>query len=106
MPIGSIIAPMFVGTVADRFFPSEQILGVLHLTGAAFLFWMARVKQPRAFFWVALVYALLYSSTLPIANNVVFRHVPASERDFPMIRVLETTDFHGAILPSISPTTA
>lgn len=90
LPIGSIIAPMFVGTVADRFFASEQVLGVLHLAGAVFLFWMARVKQPRAFFWVALVYALLYSSTLPLANAVVFANVPKAESDFPLIRVLGT----------------
>lgn len=90
MPIGSIIAPMFVGTIADRYFASEQLMGVLHLAGAVFLFWMAQAKQPRVFFWVALVYALLYSSTLPLANAVVFANVPASEQDFPMIRVLGT----------------
>jgi len=33
IPIGSIISPMFVGAIADRYFNSEQLMGALHLVG-------------------------------------------------------------------------
>src|SRR5438552_2874713 len=36
--IGAMIAPFFVGLVADRYFASEKILGVLGILGAAVLF--------------------------------------------------------------------
>lgn len=89
MPIGSIIAPMFLGTIADRYFAAEQLMAVLHLAGAALLFWMAVIRQPRTFFWVALLYALVYSPTLTLSNTVIFKNVPES-LNFPEIRVLGT----------------
>jgi nucleoside transporter len=90
MPIGSIIAPMFIGTVADRFFAGEQLMGVLQLAGAGLLFWLAQIKSPRAFFWIALAYALVYSPTLALVNSIPFAHIPDAQRDFPLIRVLGT----------------
>ncbi len=30
---GAIIAPVFIGLIADRYFNAERILGVLHLIG-------------------------------------------------------------------------
>ena len=89
IPIGAIIAPMFLGTIADRYFAAEQLMGVLHLVGAVFLFVMARIRTPRAFFWTALAYALVYSPTLTLSNAVIFRNVPES-LNFPEIRVLGT----------------
>jgi nucleoside transporter len=89
MPIGAIIAPMFLGTIADRYFAAEQCMGVLHLLGAVFLFLMASVRTPRAFFWTALAYSLAYSPTLTLSYTVVFKNVPTS-LNFPEIRVLGT----------------
>jgi nucleoside transporter len=89
MSLGSVIAPMFVGTIADRYFASEQLMGVLHLIGAGLLFAMARIRTPRAFYWTALAYALAYSPTLALSNTVIFANVPTS-LNFPEIRVLGT----------------
>jgi nucleoside transporter len=89
MPIGSIIAPMFLGTIADRYFAAEQLMAVLHLLGAGLLVAMAMVRTPRSFFWVALAYALVYSPTLTLSNTVIFKNVPES-LNFPEIRVLGT----------------
>jgi MFS family permease len=89
IPLGAIISPMFVGAIADRFFASEQLMAVLHLAGAALLGWMAYIRKPIVFFWVALGYALVYTPTLSLSNAVVFANVPTS-LDFPEIRVLGT----------------
>ena len=84
--IGSIIAPMFVGSIADRFVNTEIVLAVSHLVGAALLYWMAQIRQPKPFFWVALLYALAYAPTLGLVNSIVFAHVSVDH--FPSIRVL------------------
>lgn len=90
MSLGSVIAPMFVGTVADRYFASEQLMAILHLGGAALLYWMAHIREARKFYWAALAYALLYAPTLALVNSVVFANIPDATRDFPTIRVLGT----------------
>jgi len=90
MSLGSVIAPMFLATVADRYFATEVVIGVSQLLGAVLLFMMAQVKTARAFYWTALTYALVYSPSLSLVNSIVFRHVPDATRDFPTIRVLGT----------------
>jgi nucleoside transporter len=81
---------MFVGQIADRYFASERLMGILHLLGAGLLYCMAQITEPGAFYWITLAYALVYSPTLALSNSVCFSHVPDAARDFPGIRVLGT----------------
>lgn len=99
IPLGAVISPMFIGTIADRYLSQETVLAACHLTGAVLLFWLATISKPRRFYWVALAYALVYSPTLSIVNSIVFRHIEDGERDFPTIRVLGTI---GWILAGLS----
>src|SRR5712692_2623419 len=90
MSLGSIVSPLFIGAIADRYFNSELLMAVLHLAGAVLLFWMAHIRTPLRFYWVTLLYALAYSPTLALSNSVIFANIPDATRDFPMIRVLGT----------------
>jgi len=100
MALGSIFAPMIVGQIADRYFASQKLMGVLHLAGAGLLFWMSQIPPALTpgeadatawlFYAVALGYALVYSPTLALANSVAFTHVPDGQRDFPGLRVWGT----------------
>src|SRR5437588_12295282 len=42
MSLGAILSPMFVGTIADKYFASQQLMGILHLIGAVLLYSMAQ----------------------------------------------------------------
>ena len=42
--IAMIVAPFFVGMLADRFFRAERVLGVLNLLGAVILFYLTQNK--------------------------------------------------------------
>src|SRR5580704_7738743 len=59
MALGTIFTPMFIGQIADRYFSSEKLMGVLHLAGAGLLYAMAQTKDANMFFMVALLYALV-----------------------------------------------
>jgi nucleoside transporter len=89
MPIGSIIAPMFVGTIADQYFAAEHVMVASQLIGGLLLLWLAQIKTPRAFFTVALIYAIVYSPTLSLVNAVYFRNFP-DENQFASVRVFGT----------------
>ena len=69
--IATIISPFFVGMIADRFFAAQKIMGVLHLLGAALLYYATQVNND-SFYWVILVYSLLYMPTIALSNSVAF----------------------------------
>lgn len=90
MAVATIISPFFVGMIADRFFSAEKVLGVLHLAGAALLFYLTQVGNAGSFYWILLLYSLLYAPTLALANAVAFRQMQDPSKEFPSIRVLGT----------------
>jgi nucleoside transporter len=102
MALGSIFAPIIVGQIADRYFASEKLMGILHILGAGLLVLMSQFENVtgmdkatvEAASWklygLALLYALVYSPTLALSNSVAFTHVPDGQRDFPGLRVLGT----------------
>src|SRR4029079_1698534 len=45
-PLAAIVAPFFLGMVADRFFASERVLCVLHVLGGLFLIAAPAVARP------------------------------------------------------------
>jgi len=90
MPWGAIVAPFLVGMVADRFFSAQKVLGILHLAGAALLYYASAITAPGPFFWVLLVYALCYNPTLALVNAISFNQMSNPEKEFPAIRVFGT----------------
>ncbi|MEM0964878.1 MAG: nucleoside permease [Verrucomicrobiota bacterium] len=90
MPWGALIAPFFIGMIADRFFNSERVLAVCHILGAAILYYASTVVDPGLLFWVLLAYALAYNPTLALVNAISFNQIDNVEKQFPMIRVFGT----------------
>jgi nucleoside transporter len=93
-PIAGMISPFFVGMVADRFFPAQRVLGVLHLLGAATMFFattlMTGGQSPDTINWVIFGYQLTYFPTLALSNTLAMKNISDAEKDFPSIRVLGT----------------
>ena len=53
--IGAIIAPLLVGTIADRFFEGQRLLGILHLLGGLYFYWVTTSRIPVDFSAAALL---------------------------------------------------
>lgn len=90
MAIATIVSPFIVGMVADRFFSAQKLLGVLHLLGAALLYYLTTIDNADSFYWILLLYSLLYAPTLALVNAVAFRQMQDPSKEFSSIRVLGT----------------
>ena len=90
MALGAIVAPLFIGMIADKFFPAEKVLGVMHLLGAVFIYWASTVTDPSTFYFILLVFAFCYMPTLALVNAIAFHQMQNPEKEFPNIRVLGT----------------
>jgi nucleoside transporter len=104
----AIVSPFFIGMVADRFFPAQVVLGVLHLLGAGLMFVAAKTTDPGSFFWILLAYALCYMPTLALVNAISFHQMQDPSKEFPAIRVLGTLGWIaigiviGKVVPSMT----
>ncbi len=87
LPLATIIAPFIGGQLADRYFSSERIIGVLQLAGAGMLFIASRTTDYGSLMAVMFVYCLLYAPTLALTNSIAMINLEDSERQFGRVRV-------------------
>lgn len=92
VPIAAIFAPLFLGLISDRWFPSEKVFGVLMLIGGCIMCLLPSIAERGSggmLVWGILIYMLCYMPTLGLGNTIAFTHIPSQDK-FPMIRVWGT----------------
>lgn len=94
-PIAGMIAPFFVGMIADRFFAAQKVLAVMHLLGAAAMFAATVVMKsanpsPATINLFFFAHMLTYFPTLALTNTIAMKCMTNPEKEFPGIRVLGT----------------
>ena len=92
-PIAAIVSPFFLGMIADRFFSSERVLGVMHIIAGLAMFGagvVGKQQNSNAFILLLLVHMLAYMPTLGLTNSVAFHAMTNSEKQFPLVRVFGT----------------
>jgi nucleoside transporter len=88
--LGAIIAPFVIGLIADKYFSAQKILGVLHLLGAASLYYATTIADFDKFYPNILFYMIIYMPTLALVNSVSFKQMQNPSKEFPLIRVFGT----------------
>ena len=91
-PIAAMIAPLFLGIIADRFFASEKVMGVLLLIGGAAMCAVphfAAEKNAAVVGWLFLAHMLCYMPTLGLGNTIAFANIKDAT-SFGKIRVWGT----------------
>ena len=100
-PIGSIVAPFFLGMIADRLFPVQRVLGVLHVLSGLFVFSAPLVAEGAfvstpVFLALLLLHMLCYMPTVGLATATAFHLLKNKEREFPLVRVCGTVGWIAA----------
>jgi len=88
--IAAIISPFFIGMIADRFFPSEKVMGILHILGGIVMFIAAGITSVGSLLGILLIYNLCYMPTLALVNAISFHQIENPDQQFPKIRVWGT----------------
>lgn len=92
-PIAAIVAPLFLGLIADRFFSSEKVMGGLMILASVIMGAIAILAPGGAdngalIVQLMIAYMCCYMPTLGLGNTIVFSHLPPEQ--FPRVRVWGT----------------
>ena len=92
-PLGAIIAPFFIGLVADRFFSTEKVLAFcFFVAGISILAlpYIAKSGDSSLMNTCIFIHMLFYMPTLALTASLSFAHLTNSEQQFPIVRVFGT----------------
>jgi nucleoside transporter len=90
-PLGAMIAPLFLGLIADRFFASQKVMGLLFLIGGLLLLLIPGVAESgngKMMVWLMIGNMLCYMPTLGLSNTITFTNL--DRMNFPKVRVWGT----------------
>ena len=90
-PIAAMVAPLFLGLIADRFMPSQIVMGLLLLMGGGFMFLAhgaAAGGSGDSMVWYFTGHMLCFMPTLGLANTIAFSNL--DRVSFPKVRVWGT----------------
>ncbi|NBR43184.1 MAG: MFS transporter, partial [Verrucomicrobia bacterium] len=83
--IGALVSPFLIGVIADRYVPAQRLLGVLHLLGAALLWWISQQTSFSIFYPSLIVYTLTYMAGHGLINTITLTHAPNPAKWFPIV---------------------
>lgn len=100
-PIGALVSPFFLGMVADRYFPVQKVMGVMHVLSGTFVFaapFVAEGNFVSTFLFVTLLllHMLCYMPTVGLAMATAFHNLDDREQQFPLIRAFGSIGWIGA----------
>ncbi len=87
---GAIIAPFFIGLIADKYINAERMLGILHWIGAILMFKLVNAADFTTFYPYILGYMIVYMPTLALVNSVAFNQMKDPAKEFSFVRVWGT----------------
>ena len=93
--IGAIVSPFFLGMIADRFFPVQKVLGLMHILSGIFVFCApffaeGNFTSTPLFLGFLLLHMLCYMPTVNLAAATAFHILDNREKQFPLIRLFGT----------------
>jgi MFS family permease len=94
--LGTTLAPLLAGQLADRWFSAERCLVVCAAVEAVLLWVLGGLTEPNVVFAVSLVFWLVMAPAMTLTTYVAFAHLKNPGRDYGRVRLWGTV---GWVLP-------
>lgn len=103
--LGAIVAPVVVGSAADRWMRGERLLCLLHMGCAVCLWGMAATNSAAVFMLALVIQYQFYCPSVSLSNALSLRHLPAPDREFAWVRSVGTVAWvvSGLLIGSAAP---
>ncbi|MEQ5726700.1 MULTISPECIES: MFS transporter [unclassified Providencia] len=93
--LATIMSPLFIGMIADRFFSSQKVMAVLHIINAGVLLTVPQFVEAQNVgmtLFLIFIVGLLFYPTTALSNSITFSHINGVKM-FPVIRVFGNFGF-------------
>ena len=88
--IGSLLSPVVIGFLSDRYFAAQNLLALLHV-GCALAAWgMYESHTQAAFFMWLLIYYQCFSPAAALTNKIGLKHLANADAEYPLVRIFST----------------
>ncbi len=95
--LSSIFMPTIAGIIADRWFNSERLYGILHILYGLVFLTLPQINDPKTMFYLVFLGMIFYMPTISLTNSVSYSILKKNNFDvvkaFPPIRVWGTIGF-------------
>jgi MFS family permease len=85
-----MLAPLIAGQIADRYFATQNFLGVSYILAGVGLWLAAGADSYQSLWWLALASMLFFGPTLGLANSLCFHHLKNPDKEFAWVRLFGT----------------
>lgn len=88
--IGSLLSPVLIGFLSDRYVAAQRLVTLMHL-GCALAAWqMSQTQSQTAFYLWLLLYYQCFSPSCALTNKIALRHLADSRAEYPVVRLFGT----------------
>src|SRR3954454_24113631 len=85
--IGSLVSPLIIGFISDRYLAAQNLLGLMHI-GCALAAWgMYATHSQPVFFICLLLYFQCFSPAATLTNKIALKHLAHVDVEYPAVRI-------------------
>ena len=88
--IGSLLSPVLIGFLSDRYFAAQNLLALLHVGCALAACGMYACHAQTAFFIWLLIYYQCFSPAAALTNKIGLKHLANADAEYPLVRIFST----------------
>jgi nucleoside transporter len=94
--IGSLISPVLIGFLSDRYFAAQHLLALMHIVCALAAWGMFQSRTQTAFFIWLVVYFQCFCPAAALTNKIGLKHLDNVDAEYPLVRIFSTVGWISA----------